>query len=849
MKKFLTLSLLMLLAFGLHAQSKNIAYQDETVRFTVITDGVIRMEYAADGHFVNEASQVAVIRDYPAIDFKVKEGKTIEITTAKLQLKYKKGSGAFTADNLSITSLKGVKPSFVWKPGMVQEHNLKGTYRTLDSYEGDTRVGTTDQKIPLEDGLLATDGWTLIDDSQSYLFDDSDWAWVKERENLDNQDWYFMGYGHDYKQALKDFTVFAGKVPLPPRYAFGYWWSRYWSYSDKELRDLVKKFDQYDIPIDVLVIDMDWHYTEKGKGNWTGWTWNKKLFPDYKRLIADMDQKGIRTTLNLHPAGGMEPYEERYDELAAYMHLDTTGRPAIPWQGSNKDFMSGMFDIVLKPMERNGIDFWWLDWQQWPNDKQLTNLSNTWWINYCFFSNFERNRDTRPMLYHRWGGLGNHRYQIGFSGDSFISWKSLDFQPYFNSTASNVLYGFWSHDIGGHWGGAIAPELYARWMQFGALSPILRSHSTKDASINKEPWTLPEEYTEIIRNTIQQRRQMIPYTYTMARKAHDEGLSLCRPLYYDWPESPEAYSFRNEYMFGDDMLVAPITAPMEGNFSTLDIWLPQGTWFEMSTGTMLQGNQVVTRSFMIDEYPLYVKAGSIIPQYADCHQHVDGNEWTRFDLMIYPGADGDFTMYYDDGDDKDYDTNNMRVRFRTTRIDSRTCHVTIYPAEGNYIPPKRNITLRFVASDLPKYVGLEGESWRASDDQLYTPLNPIDWTYDGENFTLVVPLPESYWEDKADIRVEYPQSSTLNLTDGIIGNSHRAAKAIAGLKNRKANIVLNDALGLFGSIGQKVTYFPNTLHESVDSFRQYFDDINTSLEQQEGLDEELKAWFKGQLGK
>ncbi len=831
MKKLLTLSLLTLMAFGLMAQNKNIAYQDETVRFTVITDGVIRMEYAVDGHFVNEASQVAVIRNYPAIDFKVKEGKTIEIRTAKLQLKYKKGSGAFTADNLSITSLKGVNPSFVWKPSMVQERNLKGTYRTLDGYDGEIRCGTTDKKMPIEDGLLATDGWTLIDDSQSYLFDNSDWPWVMERKSLDNQDWYFMGYGHDYKQALKDFTVFAGKVPLPPRYAFGYWWSRYWSYSDKELRDLVKKFDQYDIPIDVLVIDMDWHYTEEGKGDWTGWTWNKKLFPDYTRLIADMDRRNIRTTLNLHPAGGVEPYEEQYDAMAAYMRIDTTGRPAIPWDGTNKTYMSGLFDVILKPMERNGIDFWWLDWQHWLNDKRFTNLSVTWWINYCFFSNFERTRETRPLLYHRWGGLGNHRYQIGFSGDAIISWQGLDFQPYFNSTASNVLYGFWSHDIGGHCGNDLTPELYTRWMQFGALSPILRSHSTKDAAIHKEPWLLPAEYTDIVRDIIQQRRQMIPYIYTMARKAHDEGLSLCRPLYYDWPDCPEAYSFRNEYMFGDDVLVAPITAPMEGSFSTLDIWLPQGTWFEVSTGTMLQGNQVVTRSFMIDEYPLYVKAGSVIPQYADCHQHVDGNELTRFDLMIYPGADGEFTMYYDDGDDKNYDENNMWVKFRASK-QGNTYFANIYPSEGNYIPASRNITLKFVASDVPQHVYCNGKE--------------IDWTYDGDNFTLVVPLPESYWEDKADIRVEYPQSGILNLTDGIIGNSHRAAKAIAGLKNRKADIVLNDALGLMGSIGQKLSYFPETLIESVTLFHQYFDNLDQSLSDQ-GLSDENKAWFKGQL--
>ena len=831
MKKLLTLATLVLLAIGLKAQSKNIAYQDATVRFTVITDGTIRMEYAPDGHFVDNASQVAVVRDYPEVDYVVKDGKTIEIMTSKLKLQYKKDSGAFTADNLSISSLEGIAPSFVWKPGMVQEHNLKGTYRTLDSFDGETSVGKDHKAMPIEDGLLATDGWTLIDDSHSFLFDDSDWPWVMERESPDHQDWYFMGYGHNYKQALKDFTVFAGKVPLPPRYAFGYWWSRYWSYSDKELRDLVHKFDQYDIPLDVLVIDMDWHYTEPGKGNWTGWTWNKKLFPDYKRLLADMDRRSIRTTLNLHPAGGMEPYEERYDELAAYMHLDTTGRPAIPWESSNKSFMSGMFDVVLKPMERNGIDFWWLDWQQWPNDKRLTNLSNTWWINYCFFSNFERTRDTRPMLYHRWGGLGNHRYQIGFSGDAVISWKSLNFQPYFNATASNVLYGFWSHDIGGHWGGTLTPELYARWMQFGALSPILRSHSTKDASIKKEPWTFPDAYTEIIRNTIHQRRQMIPYIYTMARKAHDEGLSLCRPLYYDWPESTEAYSFRNEYMFGDNMLVAPITTPMEGNFSEIEVWLPQGTWYEVSTGTMLQGGQVMTRHFKIDEYPLYVKAGSIIPQYSDCHQHVDGIEWTHFDLMIYPGADGDFTMYYDDGDDKDYDANNMRVRFRATR-QGNVYFANLYPAEGKFTMASRNVTLKFVASDVPQRVFLNGKE--------------TDWSYDGESFTLVVPLPEGYWEEQANIRVEYPQTGTLNLTDGTLGNYHRAAKAVAEIKNHKSNIELNDALGLFGSIGQQVTYFPNTLKENVERFRQYFNDLDGSLEGM-GLKDEDKAWFKGQV--
>lgn len=827
-KTLLSLSFLLLASWGF-AQNKNIAYQDDNVRFTVITDGVIRMEYAPDGKFVDDCSQVAVVRSYPAADFKVKRGKIIEIATAKMKLQYQKGTGAFTADNLVIVSQKGVEPAFDWKPGMAQQNNLKGTYRTLDGFDGDyhTYSKTT---MPIEDGLLATDGWTLIDDSKTYLFDDADWAWVKERDNLDAQDWYFMAYGHDYKQALKDFTVFAGNMPLPPRYAFGYWWSRYWSYSDKEVRGLVRKMEQYDIPLDVLVIDMDWHYTEKGKGAWTGFTWNKKLFPDYTRLIADLDKKGIRTTLNIHPAGGVQPYEEKYDALADYMHIDTTGRPGIPWESSNKTFMSGMFDVVLKPMEKNGIDFWWLDWQQKLNDNRYSNLSNTWWINYCFFSNFQRTRDARPMLYHRWGGLGNHRYQIGFSGDAIISWKSLAFQPYFNATASNVLYGFWSHDIGGHYGAPIEPELYTRWMQFGALSPILRTHSTKDARITKEPWILPSDYTDIVRNTIHQRRQMIPYIYTMARKAHDEALSICRPLYYDWPDCQEAYTFRNEYMFGDEMLVAPITAPMEGAFSTLDVWLPRGTWFEVSTGTMLQGDQVVRRRFMIDEYPLYVRAGAIIPQYADYDQNLDVNVSTPFDVLIYPGGENSFVMYYDQGDDNGYETDNMRVKFRATRQEN-VYFADIAPAEGTFKMASRDITLKFVASDVPEHVYCNGKE--------------IDWNYDGNSFTLVVPLPKSDWDEKADIRVVYPDETTC-LTDGIIGDSRRAAKAIVGLKCRKDNIVLGDALGLFGSIGEQVTYFPSTLRESVTRFRQYFDNLEQSLDEQ-GLCEDDKTWFIEQV--
>ncbi len=321
----LTTVTLMFTAVESEAQD-NIAYQDEQVRITVVTDGVVRLEWEATGKFTDSPSFVASERNYPATDFKVsKKGKEVRIETSRMTVSYKMNSGKFTKNNLEIKAADGF---FTWKPGMQQKENLKGTFRTLDGLDGDvqTQSWVADMKKgeirQFEDGILAKDGWTLIDESENFLFDDSEWAWVKEREAKECQDWYFMAYGHDYKAALKDFTVFAGKMPLPPRFTFGYWWSRYWAYTDKEMRTLVDKFHAYDIPLDVLVVDMDWHYTDAGRGGWTGWTWNKSLFPNPEKFMQYLKGEGLKVTLNLHPAEGFDHWEECYPTLAQSLGKD-----------------------------------------------------------------------------------------------------------------------------------------------------------------------------------------------------------------------------------------------------------------------------------------------------------------------------------------------------------------------------------------------------------------------------------------------------------------------------------------------------------------------------------------------
>ena len=200
MKKKILLILLCILQsvlFALQAQNtqRNIAYTDDNVRFTVISDGALRLEYALDGKFVDDRSHMAINRLYPQVDYKLKtRGGWVEITTSKMKMRYKKNSGQFTDKNLIITAAKEMLP-FSWKPGMQQKGNLKGTYRTLDGMDGDTQTQTwvadtkKGEKLKLEDGLLATDGWTFIDDSQGLLFDnDKDWDWVKERPANGGQD-------------------------------------------------------------------------------------------------------------------------------------------------------------------------------------------------------------------------------------------------------------------------------------------------------------------------------------------------------------------------------------------------------------------------------------------------------------------------------------------------------------------------------------------------------------------------------------------------------------------------------------------------------------------------------------
>ncbi len=741
-------------------------------RFTVLTPQLIRMEWAADGKFEDHASLVFITRQLPVPKYVVSaQDDWLTIRTDKVTLKYRKTSGRFTESNLSASFILNGN-NVEWHPGMENKGNLLGTTRTLDGVKG------SDTK--LETGLVSRDGWVLVDDSSRPLFDNSEWPWVMERPAVERQDWYLFAYGHDYKRALYDFTLVAGKIPLPPRFAFGTWWSRYWAYTDQELKELVNQFNEHDVPLDVLVVDMDWHQTlnlrwktapKDQSGHtlgWTGYTWNNTLFPDPTEFLSWVHQHGLKATLNLHPASGVQPHEQQYEAMAHAMGIDPATKQYVPFDITNKRFAENYFEILHHPLEKQGVDFWWLDWQQ-ESQTAVKGVNPTWWLNYTHFTDMER-EGKRPLLFHRWGGLGNHRYQIGFSGDTVSVWDSLAFQPYFTSTAANVGYGYWSHDIGGHMPGVVSPELYTRWIQFGVFSPILRTHTTKNPEAERRIWVYPVKYAETMRDAYLLRYALIPYIYSAAREAYDTGISICRPMYYDSPEDPEAYDAKDEYQFGDDMVVAPITEPIPTDADAVEkpVWLPKGSWYEWSSGSIVKGPGKITRSFALQELPVYVRAGAIIPMQPKM-RHTGEHPVDLLILSIFPGSSGTTTVYEDEGNTLGYKSGAFaKISISQRDISSTTKEVMIEPAKGIYpgMLERRAYEIRLVGDWPAESATVNGKKMPASAI-----------SYDGNRATSIFAIPSLSTHERIDIVITRKQGDR-QLLDGVPGKIARLKGAM-----------------------------------------------------------------------
>lgn len=649
-------------------------YIDGDLRITYLTSRLIRVE---KGAFTDLASYAVWNRRFPAGKMLVtKNGRvcTVETEDIILTLKNKSPYCVYFKDNAETELFS-------------RQKNLKGTYRTLDNTFG---------KIPLEDGFITEKGLYLFDDSNTVLLDEKG-MFVPRTGSA--KDYYIFAYGKNYRETIRAFYAISSPTPLIPRFALGVWWSRYHAYTQQEYLSLMDRFEKEGIPLTVATVDMDWHWVDikkhfsKRLSGWTGYSWDTTLFPDYKTFLKQLKDKHLHITLNLHPADGVRSFEDMYASMAEANDIDPATEKPVKFRCGSDAFWNSYFDILHKPYERDGVDFWWIDWQQ-GRHSDVKGLDPLTALNHYHYLDNAENGEI-PLILSRYGGVGSHRYPLGFSGDTAINWKVLDFQPYFTANAANAAYGWWSHDIGGHHQGFRDDDLYLRWLQFGVFSPILRLHSTAIELLGKEPWKYRQDVYKSAKEWLNFRHKLIPYIFSMNHRCHNDGIALCEPMYYSYPNDKNAYCVPNQYMFGSELMVCPITSPQnkEIGMGSVEVWIPDDEYTDIFTLQKYSGSQVLTLSRELYTIPVLAKAGAVIPLSAD-----SGNQCTNpetLEVWVFKG-NNEFVLYEDNGR-TDYAEHTAKTTFKNT-FDAFTNTVKLTIAvEGDLsvIPENRQYKICF----------------------------------------------------------------------------------------------------------------------------------------------------------
>jgi hypothetical protein len=751
--------------------ARSAVVRDGNARFQVLSPTLIRLEYAADGRFEDRPTMTAVNRRFRVPRFRTRVvGQTRVIRTSRLTLHYRRGSGPFSASNVEVlldVGGRGVTARPGWKgpPGPPPEPPMAPTRtQAQPNPDPDPRPATRgnlggwvrgvddqDGPVPLHEGLLSRAGWYLLDDTRSVLLTRAPPGFATRPERRGAyQDGYFFGYGHDYARGLRALRALSGAAPLLPRKTFGNWFSRYWPYGDRDWRSIVGRFRSEKVPLDLISIDTDFKApvsrlsaaADAYQGidtslpySWNGWDWNRDLYPDPAGFIGWLHREGVALALNIHPSiGDRDPHWDEAQRRSGgltpsglatgsttcnFFMADPLQRCAV-FDWTNPRHLDAYF-WLHEQFERQGLDFWWLDWCCDESRAQAPGLAQDTWINHLYAQRSLARGKRWPAFsrigssYFDYFGEGEpgafaeHRNTMHFTGDSRPTWPMLDFQTRLTTAEGAIGLPYVSHDIGSFKGRHLADDMYVRWIQFGALQPINRLHSDHG---DRLPWEYPGKAQRVATEFLRLRGRLVPFLYTLARRSHDTGVPMARAMYMSWPGFDDAYRHDRQYTLGSHVLVAPVAAA--GDPAQKSVWFPPGTWVDFFTGERHRGPRIERLSVPLERMPLFVRTGAVLPT-QEYRPHETERAPDPLVLTAWAGRDGGFRLYEDRGDGLEY----RRRSFAFTRVlhdhrGRRGTVVTIGRARGRYRgrPTRRRYELRVVGARRPRRVTVAGRRLR-----------------------------------------------------------------------------------------------------------------------------------------
>lgn len=650
-------------------------FQGNKYRITVLTERLVRLEYNENGFFEDKPTELVWYRNFNKPNFTVSETKNVlQITTKYFELLYKKekkfyGGKLTPTANLKISLLNTEK---VW----YYKHPEVRNYGT-SSYElGDKKFVK---------GLYSLDGFASIDDSSTSLILED--GAFKRRENS-GIDVYVFLYNKDFYYCLNDYFAITGHPPLIPRYALGNWWCKSEFYNEMGIAHIVNKFEKKNIPISVFMLDK-WQTNNSYEFN--------DLYKNPKSITDFLNNKKIKLGLVIDDPIDFKNNTITFEKVKPYLKEDVNGK--IYFDLFDPRNIEVYLKLLIHPLN-NYTDLFFI------NNFRKNNSERNFILKHYLYVDSKKDKNKRPLICSFNSLTAPHRYPVLYTGKTKVDWEALKNITKFNILASNMGISFLSHDLGGTSDGVEDSELFIRFVQLGVFSPILRLGSDDGKYYKREPWKWDLATYTIVTKFLNIRYKLIPYIYTESYKYHKYGKPLIEPLYNRYPVLYDDELYRNEYFFGSNILVSPILNKKDSIMNRVihKMYIPEGVWYGVFTGKKYNGGRKYVSFYKDDEYPLFVKAGTIIPM--SVNEFNDTGVPKKMEIHIFPGSNNTYSIYEDDGISNNYQNGDYLITNVEYIYEKNNYKLTILPVSGKagIIPDTRDYKLVFRNTKIPSKV-------------------------------------------------------------------------------------------------------------------------------------------------